>query len=124
MADAVTSQTLFTGLRKATMAFTNLSDGTGEAAVTKVDISALPGAPSSVRIERVQFACVGMSVAVLFDHDVDDKVLELADTGTFCFKEIGGLKDPASAGGTGDILFTTTGHTLGDSYTVVLDLLY
>ena len=41
MADAVTSQTIQDGDRIAVMKFTNISDGSGESAVTKVDVSAL-----------------------------------------------------------------------------------
>ena len=41
MADAVTSQTIQDGDRIAVMKFTNISDGSGEAAVKKVDVSAL-----------------------------------------------------------------------------------
>ena len=41
MADAVTSQTLQDGDKSVVMKFTNISDGTGEAAVKKVDVSAL-----------------------------------------------------------------------------------
>ena len=41
MADAVTSQTLVDGPKKAVLKFTNISDGTGESAVKKVDVSAL-----------------------------------------------------------------------------------
>ena len=41
MADAVTSQTIQDGARKAVLKFTNASDGTGESAVKKVDVSAL-----------------------------------------------------------------------------------
>ena len=41
MADAVTSQTLFDGDKHVVMKFTNISDGTGESAVKKVDVSAL-----------------------------------------------------------------------------------
>jgi hypothetical protein len=41
MADAVTSQTLMDGERLAIMKFTNISDGTGETAVTKVNVSSL-----------------------------------------------------------------------------------
>ena len=41
MADAVTSQTIQDGQRKAVLKFTNASDGTGESAVKKVDVSAL-----------------------------------------------------------------------------------
>ena len=39
MADSVTSQTLLDGERLAIMKFTNISDGTGESAVTKVTAS-------------------------------------------------------------------------------------
>ena len=41
MADAVTSQTLFDGDKHVVMKFTNISDGSGESAVKKVDVSEL-----------------------------------------------------------------------------------
>ena len=41
MADTVTSQTIQDGERVVVMKFTNVSDGTGESAVKKVDVSAL-----------------------------------------------------------------------------------
>ena len=41
MADAVTSQTLIDGQKTAIFKFTNISDGSGESAVKKVDVSAL-----------------------------------------------------------------------------------
>ena len=41
MADAVTSQTIIDGPKTAVLKFTNVSDGTGESAVKKVDVSAL-----------------------------------------------------------------------------------
>ncbi len=41
MADTVASQTILDGPTHAVMKFTNISDGTGESAVTKVDVSAL-----------------------------------------------------------------------------------
>jgi len=41
MADAVTSQTIIDGDRTAVMKFTNISDGSGESSVKKVDVSAL-----------------------------------------------------------------------------------
>ena len=41
MADTVTSQTIQDDNRKAVLKFTNISDGTGESAVTKIDVSAL-----------------------------------------------------------------------------------
>jgi len=71
MADAVTSQTIADGERNVVMKFTNVSDGTGESAVAKVDVSALTSnsrgvACSEVRIMQVRFALVGMSVQLLF----------------------------------------------------------
>ena len=41
MADAVTSQTILDGERLFIGKFTNLSDGTGETAVVKIDVSTL-----------------------------------------------------------------------------------
>ena len=41
MADAVTSTTIVDDNRKAVIQLTNTSDGTGESAVTKIDVSAL-----------------------------------------------------------------------------------
>ena len=59
MADAVTTQTIIDGERNCIMKFTNVSDGTGESAVAKVDVSALAanseGAScSEVRVMRVK----------------------------------------------------------------------
>ena len=67
MADAVTTQTIIDGERNCVMKFTNVSDGTGESAVAKVDVSALATnaagqACSEVRIMRISHAIVGMSV--------------------------------------------------------------
>ena len=41
MADAVTSQTIVDGEKTVVQKFTNISDGTGESAVVKVDVSGL-----------------------------------------------------------------------------------
>ena len=121
MADAVASNVRISTSRRYKATFVNLSDGTGEAAVAKVDISTLVGAPTAVKIRKVQWSTSGMDVAILFDHTTDDRVLVLSGQG---FLDFGtdGLKDPASAGATGDILFTTIGHTLNDSYSVDLDV--
>lgn len=122
MADAVTSQTLFSGSKTVVMAFTNTSDGTGESAVQKVDISGLQGVPTAVKINKVWYNTSGMAVKVLFDHTTDDTVLVLQGDGCMDFTSFGGLKDPASAGGTGDILFTTVGHTANDTYSIVMEI--
>ena len=130
MADAVTSQTIQDGARHVVMSFTNVSDGTGEAAVKKVDVSALQTDPmtgkscSTVVIQSVWFSTLGMSVKLLWDADTDVLALHLpADySDTLDMSEFTGLTNNAGTGVTGDIMFTTVGHTSGDAYTVVLKM--
>ena len=127
MADAVTSQTIFDGERMAVMKFTNLSDGTGETAVVKVDVSALAsssfGRPcDGVTLERVHYSIGGMTVSLLWDATADVPTMILAPgQSTFDFTKIQ-IPNNAAAGKTGDILFTTTGASAGDSYTIVLEM--
>jgi len=124
MADAVTSQTLVDGPRNAVMKFTNVSDGTGESAITKVDVSALSGSPTAVRVDRVIYSTTGMSVSMLWDATADVLLMALpadrSDDIDLC--DIGGIQNNAGAGVTGDIQFTTLGHTAGDTYTIILHM--
>ena len=111
MADAVASQTIQDGAKHAVLKFTNISDGTGESAVTKVDVSALSAdvngtTCTGVSIEKIWCQCIGMKVNILF-HD---------------YTSFGGLTNNAGSGKTGDIKFTTVGHANGDTYTVILYL--
>lgn len=122
MADAVSSQTIIDGSRNAVMKFTNLSDGTGESAVLKVDVSALSGAPSKVTIQRIHYCVNGMVATLLWDATTDVRIVELAGDGTLDFTSFGGLPNNAGTGVTGDILLTTTGHTAGDSYSIILEM--
>lgn len=122
MPDAVSSQTLVDGARNVVMKFTNLSDGNGESAVTKVDVSALNGAPTRVKIEKVHYNVTGMVATLLWDADTDVRILELAGDGCFDFTGFGGLPNNATDGNTGDIKLTTTGHTSGDSYSIILEM--
>lgn len=129
MADAVTSQTLMDGGRNVVMKFTNVSDGTGESAVTKVDASALEAHPdgracAGVVIDKIVYTTRGMSVQILWDATTDvpaiDLPADMSDTLDFCAE--GGLRNNSGTGKTGDIKFTTTGHTAGDTYSIVLHM--
>lgn len=122
MVDAVSSQTLVDGSRNVVMKFTNLSDGTGESAVLKVDVSALNGAPTAVKVNRVHYSVTGMVATLLWDADTDVRMLDLAGDGVFDFTGFGGLVNNGGAGVTGDIKLTTTGHTSGDNYSIVLEM--
>ena len=129
MADTVTTQTIIDGERNCVMKFTYVSDGSGESAVAKVDVSALSSnsdgkACSEVRIMRVSHAIVGMSVQLFFDATTNVLLMELAESsnGHIEFKEFGGIPNNAGSGKTGDVLFTTKGHSSGDTYSIVLEM--
>ena len=128
MTDAVASQTLMDGPRNCAMKFTNISDGTGESAVLKVDVSGLETYQgltcTGVTIERVEYTTDGMSVSILWDASTDVLAVKLPQnqSGTFDFRKIGGLKNNSGTGKTGDVLLTTVGHTSGDSYMVILHM--
>lgn len=127
MADAVTSQVLVSGPRRYAVVLTGISDGTGESAVAKIDKSTLTDAigaePSTLAIQKLQWTMQGYTyIKLAFDHTTDDTAVVIAGDGCLDFAAYGGLKDPASAGGTGDLLLTTVGHTAGDSYTILLDV--
>ena len=128
MADAVTATTVIDGPKSAVIYCTNTSDGTGESAVTKVDVSALSAlqdgtACTGVRIEKITFTNVGMGVKLLWDASTDVIAAELpADySDTLDYSGISGLPNVAASGGnTGDIQLTTVGHGSGDTYSIVL----
>lgn len=124
MADAVTSQVLVDGDANVVMKFTNVSDGTGEAAVLKVDVSTLFNVPTSVRIDRIIAHTNGMGVNILWDATTDVVCFTVAQNAfaDHDFRCFGGLKNNAGAGITGNIMFTTVGHTAGDSYTIILHM--
>lgn len=122
MTDAVTSQTLFDGARRTVMKFTNTSDGTGESAVLKVDVSALAGAPSKVSIQKIRYDVAGMVARLLWDATTDVTIVDLQGDGCLDCESFGGLTNNAGTGVTGDILLTTVGHTSGDSYSIILEL--
>jgi hypothetical protein len=129
MADAVTTQTIIDGERNCVMKFTNVSDGSGESAVAKVDVSALAAnangkACSEVRIQRISHAIVGMSVQLFFNASTNVLAMELAESsnGHMDFKDFGGIPNNAGSGKNGDILFTTKGHSSGDTYSITLEM--
>ena len=134
MADAVTSQTLSDGDRIAVMKFTNISDGSGESSVAKVDVSALAsnsaGAECALAsIEQVWYDIGGMRVALEWNATSNVVAAVLGGSaaagnvsGHMDFRSFGGLKNNAGSGIDGDIDLTTSGHTNLDHYTIVLQL--
>ena len=128
MADAVTSQTILDGERLFIAKFTNISDGTGETAVLKIDVSTL--APNSfnlacngVKINKIYGSTHGMQVRILFDATTDQFAWQLPQNSNYLmdFSSFGGIPNNAGAGVTGDVLFTTSDQTAGDMYSIVLE---
>lgn len=124
MADAVTTQIIVDGSHNAIIKFTNISDGTGEAAVTKVTPSLLTGAPVRVGLRRIQASTFGMGVNILWDATADVLAWHVPiDQWTdHDFSGFSNVPNNGGAGITGLIQFTTVGHTAGDVYSIILYL--
>tara|TARA_B100000780_G_scaffold52388_1_gene32453 strand:- start:242 stop:646 length:405 start_codon:yes stop_codon:yes gene_type:complete len=129
MADAVATQILSDGPKFTVLKLTNVSDGSGEAAVVKVDVSGLEAsadgdACTEVVIERIWWQCIGMKVQILWNASTNLFCIELGEnqSGEHDYTVFGGLTNNAGGGKNGDVLFTTVGHTSADTYTVILYL--
>lgn len=127
MTDTVTTQVLNNGPRNYVVRLLSQSDGTGESAVTKVDISTLVGpdgknAPTTLAIEKAEWSIQGMSaVRLLFDATTDDEAMNLTGNGYADFHG-SNINDPKSTGTTGDIKVTTVGAISGGTYDITLHL--
>jgi hypothetical protein len=129
MADTVDTKVLFNGSKLYVVRLTNLSDGTGESAVIKVDISTLTGpdrvnAPSKMKVREINYNINGFTyVRLLWDATTDDEIAHLpTGSGYIDLTGVGGSVDPKSTGATGDILLTTGGAASGATYDITLVL--
>ena len=134
MADAVDTEVLFSSENKYAVRFTNLSDGTGETTVTKVDRSALIGpdginAPAKLVVEAIDYDVQGFEgVHILWNNTSNESLAILSGSDIKEYKSVGGLVPDADASGAltgtvGDILITTNGTAaLGDTYDITLFL--
>lgn len=129
MADAVASQTLFDGERVAIMKFTDISDGTGENKVVKVNVSGLSpsaagGACDGVTITKIHASTHGMEVQIYWDATTDALcwIVPQNSQYTWDFEKINGLINNAGAGKTGNVLFSTVDASAGDMYSIVLEM--
>jgi hypothetical protein len=126
MADAVSTVTAWNGKGRGEYVtrFTNRSDGTGESAVVKIDLSALENAngevPTKIQIQRVEFTVTGMDyVRVFWNRASDVTIAVLSGSGIMDFSWFGGFNDPGG-GPTGDVEFTTSGAVAGASYDITI----
>ena len=138
MADVVTSQTIVdTAGTKTVMKFTNISDGSGETLVTKMDASALNFMTEDAnRVLAKIYWSVNTTngksgVELLFAGSGDN-----AANATIGFFSGRGFHDYNVAGNSipnnatltantspaGDILLSTKGFVAGDNYTLILEI--
>jgi|TARA_A100001391_G_scaffold40634_2_gene22948 hypothetical protein len=132
MADAVTSQTIEDGGKNLIVKITNISDGTGESAVAKIDVSALNSNPttgaacSRVSIQRIWFSNIGMGFKLFWKASSNQFIFEapadFSDTWDFSMGNEGksGIPNNAGTGVNGDLLLTTVNHTDGDTYSAII----
>ena len=128
MADAVTSQTILDGERLFIAKFTNISDGTGETGVVKIDVSTLAPnafnrACNGVKLNKIFGTTHGMEVRILWDATTDQFAWQIPQNSNYLMdlSSFGGIPNNAGAGKTGDVLFTTSDQSAGDMYTIVLE---
>ena len=138
MADVVTSQTIVdTSGTKTVMKFTNISDGSGETLVTKMDASALTFMTEDANrtLAKIYWAInttngksgVEISWAGSGTSSADATIGFFSGTG-FHDYFIAGNSIPnnatltANTSPAGDILFSTKGFVAGDNYTIILEI--
>lgn len=133
MADAVSTRTLVNTSTRLIVQLNSISDGTGEAAITKVDKSAFLAndgvEPASLEIERIDYVITGFPyVKLLWDHTTDDQAIVLpAGAAELHFDDVVSaaqpvVADPRSTGGTGDILLTSPAAATNGVYLIILYL--
>ena len=129
MADAVRTQVIVDGQKYYKAIYHNVSDGTGEADVVKIDVSGLATSSNGdsctgIRVTMIWALTSGMTVTIEWDQTTVALLLKIPDgdnTGPISFEHSDGFINPGASGSTGDIMFTTTGHASGDTYTVLLE---
>ena len=134
MADVVTSQTIVdTTGTKTVMKFTNMSDGSGETLVTKMDASALTfmtedGTKSLAKIWWAINTTNGKSgVELLWAGTTNSTIGFFSGTGHHDYYTAGNAIPnnatlTANTSPAGDILISTTGFVAGDNYTIILEV--
>ena len=121
-----TLQVVYDNVRNCVVKATFISGGADQAITTLVDVSALtPPAGLHLKVWRIEYDVKSQDGVVRLYWDapptpVDMLDLQRADHQDY--RRFGGLTNNGGANATGDILISTQGFTLNDSYTVVLEM--
>ena len=128
MADTVTSQTIAdtTGV-KFTVKLTNLSDGTGETLVKKVDASELTfmTEDGNRKISKIWYsvntANPKSAVELIWDGATNATAMFLNGQSHFDFRPSGDEIPNNATTPTGDVLLSTKNFADGDNYTIIIE---
>ena len=128
MADTVTTQTIAdTSGVKFTIKMTNLSDGTGETLVKKVDASELTfmTEDGNRTISKIWYtintANSKSAVELLFDGTTNTTAVFLSGNGHIDLRPSGNEIPNNAVSPTGDILLSTKNFASGDNYTIIVE---
>ena len=128
MADTVTTQTIAdTSGVKFVAKLTNLSDGSGETLVKKIDASELTfmSEDGNRSIARVYYSINTSDrksgVEILWDGVTNATALFLSGQGFMDFRTDGNSIPNNSTAPTGDVLLSTKNFASGDNYTIIVE---
>tara|TARA_Y100001937_G_scaffold123642_1_gene186838 strand:- start:89 stop:481 length:393 start_codon:yes stop_codon:yes gene_type:complete len=128
MADTVTTQTIAdTSGVKFVAKLTNLSDGTGETLVKKVDASELTfmTEDGNRTIARVYYSINTSdrksAVELIWDGVTNSTALFLSGQGFLDFRTDGNSIPNSATTPTGDVLLSTKNFANGDNYTIIVE---
>jgi len=126
MADTVTVQTIAdtTGV-KYVAKMTNISDGTGESLVKKIDASATTFMSSSAKLSRVWYSVnttnPKSAVELLWDGATNQTMVILGGNGYINLYDAGNMSTNNATTPTGDVLLSTKNFANGDNYTIIVE---
>ena len=128
MADAVTTQTIAdTSGVKYVVKLTNVSDGTGETLINKVDASELTFMTEDAnrKIARVWYsintANSKSAVELIWDGATNATALLLGGNGYMDLRTAGNEVTNNATTPTGDVLLSTKNFAIGDNYTIIAE---
>ena len=128
MADTVTTQTIAdTSGVKFVAKLTNLSDGSGETLVKKIDASELTfmSEDGNRTIARVYYSINTSDrksgVEILWDGETNATALFLSGQGFMDFRTDGNSIPNNATTPTGDVLLSTKNFANGDNYTIIVE---
>ena len=128
MADVVTTQTIAdTSGVKFVSKLTNLSDGTGETLVKKIDASEVTfmTEDGNRKIARVWYsintANNKSAVELIWDGETNATAMLLSGNGYFDLRTAGNEITNNATTPTGDVLLSTKNFANGDNYTIIIE---